>query len=284
MTSPNGGEAWTLGSTHDITWSPGNGGKVSIELSRNAGSSWETLFASTANDGSEAWTVSGATTSQALVRIANDKGSASSAATFAIAPALTGSMNLDGGAAYTTTTAVTIASSVSGVTEMRFRNGGGSWSTWEAYNATKAWTLASGDGAKTVEAQYRDADANVLDLSADITLDSTAPVTTNDAPTGWKNGSVTVHLSPTDAGSGMVGGLAKTEYSTDSGANWTTGTSRDDHRRPVAHSPTASPRSPTAPPTRSATSRPPDLHRQARHPQAGHRAPSRAPAPAADAQ
>jgi hypothetical protein len=225
VTSPNGGENWTLGSTHDITWSPGNGGNVTIELSRDNGSTWETLFAATANDGSEAWTVSGPTTSQALVRISNDKGSASSTATFTIAPALTGSISLNGGATYATSTAVTIASSVSGVTEMRFRNGGGSWASWEAYNATKAWTLTSGDGAKTVDAQYRDADNNVLDLSADITLDSTPPTTTTDAPTGWKHVSVTVHLSPTDAGSGMSGGSATTEYSTNGGTTWTTGTS-----------------------------------------------------------
>jgi len=225
VTSPNGGENWTLGSVHDIAWSPGNGGKVSIELSRDNGASWQTLFASTANDGSQVWTVSGSTTSQALVRISNDKGSGSSAGTFTIAPALTGSISLDGGATYATSTAVTIDSSVSGVTEMRFENAGGSWSAWEAYNATEAWALSAGDGAKTVEAQYRDADGNVLSLNAGITLDGTPPVTVSDAPTGWKHGSVTVHLSPTDTGSGMIGGSAKTEYSTDGGTTWTTGTS-----------------------------------------------------------
>ena len=235
VTSPNGGETWTLGSTHDITWVAGNGGKVTIDLSRDNGSTWETLFAATANDGSQAWTVSGATTSQALVRIANDKGSGGSTATFAIAPALTGSISLNGGAAYATSTAVTIDSSVSGVTEMRFRNGGGSWSTWGPYAASTAWTLSAGDGAKTVDAQYRDADANVLDLSADITLDSTPPLTTTNAPTGWKHVSVTVHLSPIDAGSGMIGGLATTEYSTDGGTNWATGTSVTITANPVTH-------------------------------------------------
>jgi hypothetical protein len=235
VTSPNGGEHWTADSTHDITWSPGNGGNVSIELSRDNGSTWETLFAATANDGSEVWTVSGATTSQALVRISNDKGSASSTAMFTIAPALTGSISLDGGAAYATSTAVTIASSVSGVTEMRFRNSGGSWGAWEPYNATKAWTLSAGDGAKTVAAQYRDADANVLALSADITLDSTPPLTTTNAPSGWKHVSVTVTLSPTDAGSGMSGGSATTEYSTNGGSTWTTGTSLTITANPVTH-------------------------------------------------
>jgi hypothetical protein len=225
VTSPNGAETWTVGSTHAITWSPGNGGNVSIELSRDNGATWQTLFAATANDGSEAWTVSGATTGQALVRITNDKGSASSAATFAIAPALSGSLSLNGGAVYTTSTAVTVDSSVSGVTEMRFRNGSGSWASWEPYAASTAWTLTSGDGAKTVAAQYRDADANILTLSADITLDSTPPTTTTNAPTVWKHVSVTVTLSPTDAGSGMSGGSAKTEYSTNGGTTWTTGTS-----------------------------------------------------------
>jgi hypothetical protein len=235
VTSPNGAETWTLGSVHDITWSAGNGGNVTIELSRDNGSTWETLYASTANDGSQVWTVGGATTSQALVRITNDKGSGSSTATFAIAPALTGTISLNGGAVYATSTAVTIDSSVPGVTEMRFRNGSGSWSTWEAYNATKAWTLPSGDGAKTVDAQYRDADDNVLDLSAGITLDSTPPVTTTNAPTGWKHVSVTVTLSPSDAGSGMSGGSAKTEYSTDGGTTWTTGTSLTITADPVTH-------------------------------------------------
>jgi hypothetical protein len=42
---------------------------VNIELSRNNGSSWETLFTGTDNDGSEDWNVDGATTSQALIRL-----------------------------------------------------------------------------------------------------------------------------------------------------------------------------------------------------------------------
>ena len=84
LTAPNGGESWTLGSAHDITWSTGNGGAVTIELSRDDGSSWETLFASTANDGSASWTVGGAVTSQALVRVSNSSGSDTSNAAFTV--------------------------------------------------------------------------------------------------------------------------------------------------------------------------------------------------------
>lgn len=36
---------------------------------------------------------------------------------------------------------------------MRFRNEGGSWSSWQAYAENTTWTLSSGNGQKTVEAE-----------------------------------------------------------------------------------------------------------------------------------
>jgi len=54
--------------------------------------------------------------------------------------------------------------------------------------------------------------------------DTTPPHTSNDAPAAWQQGAVTVQLTPIDSGSGMSGGLAKTEYSTDEGATWHRGT------------------------------------------------------------
>ena len=87
VTYPNGGEIWSVGSSQTITWTPGNGGNVSIELSRTDGASWETLFASTANDGSQSWTVAGALSAQALVRISNDNGGDVSNAVFKITAA-----------------------------------------------------------------------------------------------------------------------------------------------------------------------------------------------------
>ena len=56
-------------------------------------------------------------------------------------------------------------------------------------------------------------------------IDTAAPVTGDDAPDGWQGGPVTVTLSPTDAGSGISGGLAKTEYKLDGAATWSSGTS-----------------------------------------------------------
>ena len=89
VSSPNGGEKWNEGSIHDITWDPGAGGDVTIELSRDDGTTWETLFVSTANDGSEPWTVSGPGTVRALIRISNDFGNDTSDARFVIPPQVT---------------------------------------------------------------------------------------------------------------------------------------------------------------------------------------------------
>ncbi|MCX5973512.1 MAG: hypothetical protein NTU59_02305 [Coprothermobacterota bacterium] len=70
VTSPNGGETWALGSNHAITWTSANlTGNVVIELSHNGGSAWETLFAGTANDGSQSWTVAGAVSTTCRVRV-----------------------------------------------------------------------------------------------------------------------------------------------------------------------------------------------------------------------
>lgn len=70
---PNGGETWSAGSMQAIQWTTSNVmGNVRIELSRDGGSSFtEVLFASTSNDGSESWIVTGPATSAARVRISS---------------------------------------------------------------------------------------------------------------------------------------------------------------------------------------------------------------------
>ncbi len=88
VTAPNGGEALTVGASTSITWTPSlSSGTVNIELSRNGGTTWETLFAASADDGTESWTVSGPVTGQALVRVTSTLSSAvtdTSNAVFAI--------------------------------------------------------------------------------------------------------------------------------------------------------------------------------------------------------
>jgi len=130
-----------------------------------------------------------------------------------------GSTTLDGGATYANSTAVTIDSAVSDATEMRFRNEDGNWSSWEAYSASKSWTLSSGDGTKAVYAEYRTPPGNALAQSDTIILDTTDPETSDDALSSWQNGAVTVTLTADD---GTGSGVASTEYKLDGAPDWTT--------------------------------------------------------------
>jgi hypothetical protein len=90
---------------------------------------------------------------------------------------ITGTMWLNAGATYANQLSVTIDSTITGATEMRFRDAGGAWTSWEPYAAVGSSTLLPGDGPKTVEAEYRDAALNVLARSDDIFLDTRKPVT-----------------------------------------------------------------------------------------------------------
>jgi hypothetical protein len=153
-------------------------------------------------------------------------------------PAMSGALTVDGDAAFTAAVAATLDSSVQYATQMRFSNDGAAWGAWEPYAAVRSgWSLAAGDGAKTVFAQYRDAGGNVLGRSDAIVLDTTAPVTGALVGDGrpldgatWHAGPLTVTLSASDppAGdgsrSGMSGGAAGTQYSSDGGATWAAGT------------------------------------------------------------
>jgi Tol biopolymer transport system component len=72
----------------------------------------------------------------------------------------TGSVTINNEAESTSSTSVTLslsANDTSGVAQMRFGNNGTEWTSWEAYATSKNWTLSSGDGEKTVYAQFKDA-------------------------------------------------------------------------------------------------------------------------------
>jgi subtilisin-like proprotein convertase family protein len=118
--------------------------------------------------------------------------------TFADTQSPTGSVTINGGAATTHTGAVTLNLGASdpapsgGVTQMRFSNDGTSWSAYQPYAAMAAWTLAPGDGTKTVFAQFRDTDGNasavVSDTIARVTVDAIGPRSVKLSPTAGAKG------------------------------------------------------------------------------------------------
>ncbi|MGA1823810.1 MAG: BACON domain-containing protein [bacterium] len=78
VTSPNGGEAWQIGAIYHILWESGDtSGSVKIELSRDNGSTWETLFVSTVDDHIEEWEVTGPESENSLIKITDTDGAPS---------------------------------------------------------------------------------------------------------------------------------------------------------------------------------------------------------------
>jgi len=70
VSSPNGGETWSSGQTEAINWtSTSAGSTVTIEISRNSGSTWSTITASTENDGAYDWVVEDPTSEDCRVRV-----------------------------------------------------------------------------------------------------------------------------------------------------------------------------------------------------------------------
>jgi hypothetical protein len=87
------------------------------------------------------------------------------------------SFAINSGAKYANTQDVTLTSNATDATalSMRFSNDNINWTTWVNYTASKTWTLTSGDGCKTVYAQFKDEAGLTATANASIILDTTAP-------------------------------------------------------------------------------------------------------------
>jgi hypothetical protein len=128
------------------------------------------------------------------------------------------------GASYVAGTTVLIdlnfTDSVSHITQMRFSNNGSSWSDWEPYATEMTWTLAVGDGLRTVYAEVRD-NAGLSSTAAtdSITVDTAPPVFSSftvGSGSYTNSTSVTLYCSVTDSGSGM-----DTMSFSNNGTTWT---------------------------------------------------------------
>ncbi len=92
----------------------------------------------------------------------------------------TGSININGGATHTNSPVLTLNLSAvdngSGIDKMRFSNDNVNWTSSEPYVATKQWTVASGNGTRTVYVRYYDKIGRVSPVySKSIILDTIPP-------------------------------------------------------------------------------------------------------------
>ena len=157
------GSYWT-----GSTWSPT---RTWLDASGTASWTYDWTFDPASQDGSPAYTI--------VARATDDVSNTGSTTVTGVmvdntAPSGAG-ISINGGAAYTASRDVTLTLAATGATQMRFSNDAVTWSSWEAYGTSKAWTLSAGDGVKTVFVEYRDAAGNTAAAQASITLDGTAP-------------------------------------------------------------------------------------------------------------
>jgi|GEM_PF-877336 len=120
VTSPNGGENWVVGSSHNITWTSSNVSNVRLEFTTNNGNIWSSITTSTsATTGSYAWTIPNAVSSNCKIRVTNTENTVitdQSNAVFTISAAPAQSITLTS------------------------PNGGENWQVGSSHNIT--WTLA----------------------------------------------------------------------------------------------------------------------------------------------
>lgn len=115
------------------------------------------------------------------------------------------------GASFTNSAAVSLtldaSDAASGVANVRFSNDNVTWGPWAAYSTTALWTLSSGDGTKTVYAQFRDGAGTVSSSASDTIVVDTVPPQGSITIAGgvaWTTvRGVNLTLSATDASSGV---------------------------------------------------------------------------------
>jgi hypothetical protein len=135
-----------------------------------------------------------------------------------------GSIEINGGDTWITSTSVTLtltySDATSGVAEVRYSNDTISWTAWEAPSAARAWILPAGDGSsKTVYYEIRDHVGFIIQYSDTIGLDTNPPIGSiiiNNGD-GWTS-STTVNLTLTY--SDATSGVDQVRYSND-GSSWT---------------------------------------------------------------
>ena len=158
------------------------------------------------------------TTNTLSVTVADAAGNISDASTIEVThddTAPTGNIEINGGAAYASSTSVTLvisASDSSGVSQMKVYNGTNpGLAEWEAFATAKLWTIPSNNASHDVSIRFKDTVGNENDPRAafdSITLDDIAPVVLQVASvvTPFNDATPDYSYSTDEAGTSAFGG------------------------------------------------------------------------------
>ncbi|MBU4306680.1 MAG: hypothetical protein KKB32_02455, partial [Acidobacteria bacterium] len=240
ITSPNGGENWTIGSEHDITWtSTGSITNVNIYYSTNNGASWSTEVFGTANDGNYTWTVPAFTfpptsSTTCLVRISNatngvpvDTSDDIFAMSVYVAPTITVT-SPNGGESWMVSDSHDITWTSTGtIANVKIEysiNNGSSWSnivTFTANDGSYSWTIPD-TPSTTCLVRISDAADNDSSDSSDAVftiLAYVAPTITVTAPNGGETWTAVSSHNITWSSTGIIASV-NIDYSTNNGSSW----------------------------------------------------------------
>jgi hypothetical protein len=136
---------------------------------------------------------------------------------------IAGSITINGGAEVAAGPAVTVSLSAlatgAPVDAMQLKVDAGNWGGWEPLSATRALTLAGGNGLHAVYVRYRDAAGNISQVYSDsITVNAAAPtgsIAINDGAESTASPTVTLRLSASSSTSQVT----SMQFSKD-GTNW----------------------------------------------------------------
>ena len=204
LTTPNGGENWSIGSTKLITWTnTGSISNVTLEYSINSGVNYIPITSSTLNTGSYLWTVPNAPSASSRVRVSdasnstvNDIGNANFTIYNATIPTLT-ITSPNGGESWVVGTSRTISWLTTGtLANVKIEYSINSGATYSVITASIpntgsfVWTVPN---ALTSSARIRVSDATGLTTASDISdanfslVPATLPAITVTSPNGGES-------------------------------------------------------------------------------------------------
>ena len=236
VASPNGGETWLVGTNQTIAWTSENtSGAVKIELSRNSGTSWETLTENTTDDGAFDWTVTEPASANCLVRIADVTAIAADTSdnTFTIARPTITVISPNGGESWEIGSTQQIEwrqENVTGTVKIELsRDSGATWETLaadvagapdETGLASMSWVV-TGPESETCLVQVSATNGSAGDISDAVFAVVVPPSITVTAPNGGEKWQIGESYNITWT-SEKIQGDVKVELSRDNGAAWET--------------------------------------------------------------